>query len=62
MILDSIVGAAGETLGNVCPMVACTIPLKFENDKIFLLGPRGFRNVGIEVIVPSLSTLFANSS
>ena len=62
MILDSIVSTAGKTLGNVCPTVACTIPLEFENDTIFLLGPWGFGNIGIEVIVPSFSTLFANSS
>lgn len=62
MILDGIVGTAGETLGNICPTITCAILLEFEDDTIFGLGPGSLGYVGIEMIVPSFSTLLANPS
>jgi hypothetical protein len=60
VILDRVVGPAGQALGDVGPAVSRAVLLGLKYDAVFVLGPRGLGNVRVKVIVPSLSTLLAN--
>ena len=62
MVLNGIVGTAGQAFGNVGPTVAHTVLLGLEDDTILGFRPGSFRDGGVEVIMPSFSTLFADSS
>ena len=62
MIFYGVVRAAREHFGHVGPSVADAIFLGLDDDAIFVFGPWRFFDVGVEMIVPTLSTLFANAS
>ena len=60
MVLDGVVGAALEDLGDLSPLVVDD-PVHEEQDPFFLLTPVDFLDEWIEVVVPSLSALLADS-
>lgn len=48
-------------LGNVTPLVA-HFGMQLDNHRVFPLGPFYLFDVGVQVVVPSLATLFPDSS
>ena len=62
MVLDSVIGSALEYFCNVSPLVCLVAILKVENP-FFLASPWGASlDIWIQMVVPSLPALFANSS
>lgn len=60
-ILDCIVGASFDLLGNVAPSVAVH-EMQLHDEHIFLDRPFTLRNVWVQVVVPSLTTLLADTA
>ena len=61
MVLDCIVGAPREELGDLSP----TVPESFvslENFPVLLIAPRILVDVGIEVVVPALAALLSDAA
>lgn len=62
MVLDSIVGSTFEELGDVGPLV-CLVAVLEVKDPFFFARPRYVPfDVWVQVVVPSLPALFADSS
>jgi hypothetical protein len=61
MILDGIVGAAGEMFGDFGPAVSQG-PVRQEEDPFFEIAPVLLLDVGIQMVVPSFATLLADAS
>lgn len=59
VVLDRILGAALENLGDLCPLVAVILLENVENE-VFLEAPLGLFDLWVEVVVPSLPALFAD--
>ena len=60
-VLDGVVGPAIHLLGNVAPSIAM-LDVHLDDLDIFLPGPLLLGNVWVQVVVPSLSALLANSA
>ena len=58
VVLDVVVGAAGQRLGDVCPAVAEKLVVQ-EQEPVFVFGPRRLFDVRIEVVVPPLAALLS---
>jgi hypothetical protein len=61
MVLDSVVGPALEFFCNFSPLISIFF-VCLKNNFFLSFSPRVFIDGGIQVIVPSLATLFASSS
>jgi hypothetical protein len=61
VILDVIVCSSRKVLGDLSPLVA-ELLVSSDDDLIFLLSPLASLDVGIEMVVPSLSALLADSA
>ena len=59
-VLDRVVGSASYLLGNVTPPVAVD-QVQFNDLNVFLQGPLLLADVWVEVVVPALSALLADS-
>lgn len=59
MVLDGVVSAAREVLGDFCPAVSQAL-VREEEHPFFLISPVIFADVWVEVIVPSLPALLAD--
>mmetsp|Transcript_11445 Transcript_11445/g.41880 ORF Transcript_11445/g.41880 Transcript_11445/m.41880 type:complete len:225 (+) Transcript_11445:3519-4193(+) len=60
MVLNGVIRPSSNDFGDLCPLVAVG-SVGFDQDTVFLLCPRVPPDVWIEVIVPTLSALLANS-
>ena len=61
MVFDGVISSTLELLGKVSPLVA-HIFVKEEEDPFFVVAPLLLVNIWVEVVVPSLPALFADSS
>ena len=61
MVLDCVVGAPVQILGDVRPPVA-EFAVKLEQHSVLLDGPRILTDVVIEVVVPALPALLAGAA
>ena len=61
MVLDCVVGATLEHLGDLRPLVS-VVPVHQVKNPLFLSAPADLLNLGVKVIVPSLSALLADSA
>ena len=61
MVFDRVVGATFENLGDFSPLVVDD-SVHEEEDPLFFFIPVNFLNSGVEVIVPTLSALLANTA
>jgi len=61
VILDVVVGSSFKYLRDFCPLIAEHLVLKPENP-LFFDGPIPFLDFRVQMVVPSFSTLFPNSS
>ena len=61
MVLDRVVGAAFEDLGDLCPLVADDA-VHQEEDPLLLFVPVDLLYAGVEMVVPALATLFAHAT
>lgn len=52
---------SGEQLGNLRPAVAQSF-VGLVDDAVLLLGPRGLLHLGVQVVVPPLAALLADSA
>lgn len=59
MVLDSIICATVEDLGDLSPLVAHASMIEVE-EELLLQAPCDLLDVGIQMVVPSLSTLLSN--
>ena len=59
MVLDGIVCSSGNQFGNLCPLVA-PLPVGIVYDAVFFVGPRRLLDVGVEMVVPTLTTLLSD--
>ena len=57
-ILDGIVGASGQTFGNLGPSIS-KLGVSLNEGFVFTVRPLALVDARIEMIVPSLSTLLA---
>jgi hypothetical protein len=46
----------------VGPLIANTVAMTLEDDAIFFFGPWSLGDSGVEVIMPTLTTLFSNAA
>ena len=60
-VLDGIISSALHFLGNIAPAIAM-LDVHLDDLDIFLPGPLLLGNVWVQVVVPSLSALLANSA
>jgi len=60
VVLDGVVGPAVEHLSNFRPLVF-EQAMHQEQNPLFFLAPVDFLNFGVQVIVPALTTLLADS-
>jgi hypothetical protein len=58
VVFDAVVAAPGQLLRDVRPLVAQTL-VQIENLAFFVSANGVFLNVGVQVIVPALTALFA---
>jgi hypothetical protein len=58
VVFDAVVAAPGQLLSDVRPLVAQTL-VQIENLAFFVSANGVFLNVGVQVIVPALTALFA---
>ena len=58
VVLDGVVAAAGQVLGDLGPAVAHA-GVQLVEELVLLLGPRRLLDLGVEVVVPALAALFA---
>ena len=61
MVLDCIVGSAGDQLGYLGPLIAPLL-VSVVDDSVLLVGPGGLLDLRVEMVVPPLSTLLTNPS
>jgi hypothetical protein len=61
VILDGVVGAPIEDLGDLGPLVADSAMVEVEKE-LLLNAPADLLNLGVEVVVPSLTALLPYSS
>jgi len=61
VVLNSVVGAPRQQLGDVRPLVTILL-LGFEDDAILLVAPGGLLDVWVEVVVPPLTTVLPNAA
>ncbi len=61
MIFDVIISSTVQKLGNLRPLVA-VLQVKLEDFVVFILAPAVFLYVWIQVVMPSLSALFTDST
>lgn len=61
VVLDRVVGATFENLGNLCPLVVDDA-VHEEKNPLFLFIPVNFLNSRVEVVVPTLSALLAHAA
>jgi hypothetical protein len=61
VVLDGVVGSAGEHLGHFCPLIA--VGGVREEEHPFLVGhPLDLEDAGVEVVVPPLPALLPQPS
>jgi hypothetical protein len=61
MILDVIVSAAGEMLGDLGPAIAVLV-VERENLVVLVVRPLVFLYVWVQVIVPAFTALFSDAT
>lgn len=61
MVFYRVVGASWEHLSHFCPFVAVSSVCQ-EKDPLLVRHPLDLENAGVQVVVPALSTLFAQPS
>lgn len=61
MVLDRVVSPAGQHLGHFCPLAAVRSVSQEENP-LLMQHPFNFEDVGVEVVVPSLAALLAQTA
>ena len=61
MILDRIIGTTFKNLCYISPFVALSL-VRDEKNQFFLKAPGILLNLWVQMIVPSLSALFTDSS
>ena len=61
MIFYVIISSTVQKLGNLRPLVA-VLQVKLEDFVVFILAPAVFLYVWIQVVMPSLSALFTDST
>lgn len=61
VVLDRIVGPSLKVFGDFSPFISLAVVVE-EEDPFFFFRPLGFLDHRIQMIVPSLSTLFTYSS
>ncbi len=61
MIFDVIISSTVQKLGNLRPLVA-VLQVKLEDFVVFILAPAVFLYVWIQVVMPSLSALFTDTT
>ena len=61
MVLDCIVGSAGDQFGNLGPLIAPLL-VSVVDDSVLLVGPGGFLDLRVEMVVPSLPTLLSDTA
>jgi len=59
VVLNGVVGSSLQELGDLRPFVSA-LSVHQEEDPLLLLAPRNLLNLRIQVVVPSLSALFAD--
>ena len=62
MVLYGIVSATWEAFSNDGPAVASAINLGLENDAVLVFRPGCLGDCGVEMVMPSLTALFANAT
>ena len=60
-ILDGVLGAAGQQLGDLRPAVA-PLCLRFDEDRVLVLGPAALLERRVEVVEPALAALLADAA
>jgi hypothetical protein len=61
VVLDGVVSSAGKKLRDVAPLVA-VLGMCGQDDLVLVSGPRGLANGWVEVIMPPLATLLADTT
>lgn len=61
MVLDGVVRAAGQQLGDARPLVA-VLAVCLVDDTVLLIRPGSLLDLGVEVIVPTLAALLADAA
>ena len=61
VVLDVVVGAARQVLGDLRPPVA-VLEMKFQNSLVLLFRPSVLLDVRVQVVVPPLTALLADAS
>jgi len=61
MILDGVVRASRQELGNEGPLVA-VLAVRFQDHAIFFGCPWRLADVGVQMVMPPFTTLFADAS
>ena len=60
-VLDGVLGAAGQQLGDLAPAVA-EVPLRLVDDDLLVAGPVALLDGRVQVVEPTLSALLADAS
>jgi len=60
VVLDCVVGTPLEHLRNFCPLVV-DLTVHQEQDPLFFFAPAALLDFRVEMVVPTLSTLFTNT-
>ena len=61
MVLDGVVCSAWDEFGDLCPLISPLL-VCIVDDLIFLVRPGGLLDVGVEMVVPTFTTLLANAT
>ena len=61
MIFDGVIGSPIDVLGDDRPLVALH-SVEDEEDPLFFLAPLVFLDCGVQVVVPSLTALLADTT
>lgn len=61
MVLDRVISSSWQKFGYFCPSISHSL-MSLDDKHIFIICPFFFFDVRIQVVMPSLSTLFSNSS
>ena len=61
MILDGVVRPSGDELGNLGPLVAPLL-VRVVDYPVLFLGPSGFLDLRVKVVVPALPTLLPDTA
>jgi hypothetical protein len=59
MVLNGVVSPAFEDLGDLSPLVL-ELSMHHEKDPLLFFAPSAFLDLGVQMVVPSLSALLAN--